>query len=43
MLGAESTLAVPDGYGIGVTVRRDRLEAAKQRWIENYPYGEKVT
>ena len=40
VLGAGSTLAVPDGFGIGVAVRRDRLEEAKARWIENYPYGE---
>jgi len=39
VLGVESTLAVPDGYGIGVEVQRDRLEEAKRRWIENYPYG----
>ena len=39
VLGEESTLAVPDGYGIGVEVQRDRLEEAKARWIENYPYG----
>jgi len=42
VLGAGSTLAVPDGFGIGVAVKRDRLEEAKARWIENYPYG-KVT
>ena len=39
VLGAQSTLAVPDGYGIGVELRRDRLEEAKQRWIDKYPYG----
>lgn len=37
-LGAESTLAVPDGYGIGVEVQSDRLEAAIARWNESYPY-----
>lgn len=41
VLGEGSTLAVPDGYGIGVEVQRDRLEEAKRRWIENYPYGRK--
>ena len=39
VLGEDSTLAVPDGYGIGVEVCRDRLEEAKRRWIEKYPYG----
>ncbi len=38
VLGPESTLAVPDGYGIGVEVQRDRLEEAEARWRENYPY-----
>ena len=33
-LGPDSTLAVPDGCGIGVEVQRDRLAAAKQRWRE---------
>ena len=37
-LGPESTLAVPDGYGIGVDVQPDRLEEAKARWQDNYPY-----
>ena len=37
-LGADSTLAVADGAGIGVEVRRERLEAAKQAWRDNYPY-----
>ncbi|MCY3831801.1 MAG: o-succinylbenzoate synthase [Chloroflexi bacterium] len=39
ILSADSTLAVPDGAGIGVEVQRDRLEEAKRRWEENYPYG----
>ena len=39
VLGEDSTLAIPDGAGIGVEVQRDRLEEAKARWIENYPYG----
>ncbi len=38
VLGAGSTLAVPDGCGIGVEVQRDRLEEAKRRWQEKYPY-----
>ncbi len=43
VLGEESTLAVPDGIGIGVEVRRDRLEEAKRRWIDKYPYGKALT
>ncbi len=39
VLGAGSTLTVPDGAGIGVTVMRERLEAAAARWHENYPYA----
>ena len=38
-LGADSRLAVPDGYGIGVGMQRERLEAAKQRWRDKFPYG----
>ena len=38
VLGAESTLAVPDGYGIGVQMQPDRLAEAKARWHENTPY-----
>ena len=43
VLGEESTLAVPDGIGIGVEVRWDRLEEAKRRWIDKYPYGKALT
>ncbi len=39
VLGPDSTLAVADGYGIGVEVQRDRLEAARQRWRKQNPYG----
>ncbi len=39
VLGADSTLAVPDGYGIGVEVQRDRLQEASQRWLAKNPYG----
>lgn len=39
VLGPDSTLAVADGYGIGVEVQRDRLAAAKQRWLDQNPYG----
>ncbi len=38
VLGADSTLSVPEGAGIGVEVRRDRLATASQRWRDNYPY-----
>ncbi|QPC84618.1 o-succinylbenzoate synthase [Phototrophicus methaneseepsis] len=41
VLGENSTLAVPDGYGIGVEVQLDRLEAAKEHWKNVYPYVEK--
>lgn len=37
-LGPGSTLAVPDGYGIGVEVQRERLQEAEARWRERYPY-----
>jgi O-succinylbenzoate synthase len=39
VLSQGSTIAVPDGYGIGVEVQRDRLEAAAARWRERNPYG----
>jgi O-succinylbenzoate synthase len=39
VLGPGSTLAVPDGYGIGVEVQRDRLEAAAARWRARNPFG----
>ena len=39
VLNADSTLSVPDGVGIGVTVERDRLEAATRQWKERYPYS----
>ena len=38
-LGEDSTLAVADGAGIGVALRRERLEAAKQAWRDHYPYA----
>lgn len=37
-LAPDSSLAVPDGYGIGVEIQRDRLAEAKRRWRENKPY-----
>lgn len=38
VLQAGSTLAVPDGAGIGVEVQRDRLEAAVALWHERGMY-----
>jgi O-succinylbenzoate synthase len=38
VLGDNSTLAVPDGYGIGVGVQHDRLTTAVARWHKQYPY-----
>lgn len=40
-LEADSQLSVPDGYGIGVRVQRDRLEKARALWDERdlYPLG----
>jgi O-succinylbenzoate synthase len=37
-LGADSTIAIPAGPGIGVEVQRDRLEAAVAMWHATYPY-----
>ena len=38
-LNDDSTLTVPDGVGIGIEMRRDRLDEAKQAWRARYPYG----
>lgn len=38
VLGANSTLAVPDAAGIGVAVQPDRLEQGKQMWREACTY-----
>lgn len=40
-LNDDSTISVPDGYGIGVEVQRDRIEAAVALWQERseYPLG----
>jgi O-succinylbenzoate synthase len=40
VLGDNSTLAVPDGYGIGVEVQRDRLETASALWEKVNPFVE---
>ncbi len=38
-LGENSTLAVPDGPGIGVEMQHERLLAAYERWRIEAPYG----
>ena len=38
-LNDDSTLTAPDGAGIGIEMRRDRLDEAKQAWRARYPYG----
>lgn len=43
VLGNDSTLAVPDGYGIGVEVQRDRLKAATVNWEKVNPFVEVAT
>ncbi len=38
VLGANSTLSVPTGPGIGVEVQMERVEAAWKRWQDETPY-----
>ncbi len=38
VLGEGSTLAVPEGTGVGVTMQPDRLAEAEARWNENNHY-----
>lgn len=38
VLGEGSTLDVPDGYGIGIEVQRERLEEAVAQWYEHDQY-----
>ena len=38
-LGAGSTLALPDGAGIGLEVQRERLDEAKARWRAYNPFA----
>lgn len=38
VLGINSTIEVPDGYGISVDVKRDRVLEAQSYWVANYPY-----
>lgn len=39
VLGAGSSLSLPDGPGIGVAVQRDRVEEAKRRWQQRNPFA----
>jgi len=44
VLGANSTITVPTGAGIGVEVKLERVEEAARRWQEQMPYGkQKIT
>lgn len=42
-LSAGSKINVPDGYGIGVEIQRDRLQAANAHWRENHPYKMEIS
>ena len=39
VLGAGSSLSLPDEPGIGVAVQRDRVEEARQRWQQHNPFA----
>lgn len=39
LLGADSSLKLPTGAGIGVEVQRDRLAEAEARWREHNPFA----
>ena len=39
VLGADSSLKLPTGAGIGVEVQRDRLAEAEARWREHNPFA----
>ena len=39
VLGADSTLKLPEGPGIGLEVRRDRLAEAETRWRQHNPFA----
>jgi O-succinylbenzoate synthase len=41
VLGANSTIAVPTGPGIGVEVKMERVEEAARRWKAELPYGKR--
>lgn len=38
VLGPNSTIEVPEGHGIAVDVKRDRVLEAQSYWFANYPY-----
>ena len=39
VLGADSTLKLPEGPGIGLEVQRDRLAEAEARWRQHNPFA----
>ncbi len=39
VLGANSSLKLPEGLGIGLELRHDRLAAAGARWREPTPFA----
>lgn len=41
-INPDSTITVPTGPGIGVTVQLERVEAARARWQADYPYGKQT-
>lgn len=38
VLGPNSTIEVPEGHGIAVDIKRDRVLGAQSYWFANYPY-----
>jgi O-succinylbenzoate synthase len=38
VLGMNSTIATPEGHGLGVSVERDRIEEGEAFWRANNPY-----
>lgn len=38
VLGPNSTIEVPEGHGIAVDIKRDRVLEAQSYWFANYPY-----
>jgi O-succinylbenzoate synthase len=41
-LRPDSTIAVPNGVGIGVDVQLNRVDIAAQMWEQEYPYRERA-
>ena len=39
VLGADSSLSLPSGAGIGVAVQRERLAEARERWRQHNPFA----